>query len=230
MHLYCRVMEEPTRLFPYIPPAPVEPSSEERIRDAALTSFSTHGIAATSLRMVAETAEVSIGLVQHYFGTKAALRDAVDQYVLRVVGEALESTALPGPPADGLNEAGRRLTALMAEKPEVMAYLGRALAEGGAFGSVIFEGLLGISAAQRDQFAQQGMARPDLDPDWAALNPLILRVGAIILRPYIERCLGEEFFSEPQLRRWDAAVTNLLRRGLLRDDQGPVGTLHVLSW
>jgi AcrR family transcriptional regulator len=169
-------------------------------------------------------------LVQHYFGTKAALRDAVDQYVLRVVGEALESTALPGPPADGLNEAGRRLTALMAEKPEVMAYLGRALAEGGAFGSVIFEGLLGISAAQRDQFAQQGMARPDLDPDWAALNPLILRVGAIILRPYIERCLGEEFFSEPQLRRWDAAVTNLLRRGLLRDDQGPVGTLHVLSW
>jgi TetR/AcrR family transcriptional regulator, regulator of cefoperazone and chloramphenicol sensitivity len=230
MNLYCRLMEETTRLFPDIPPAPVEPSSEERIRDAALTSFSTHGIVATSLRMVAEAAEVSIGLVQHYFGTKASLRDAVDQYVLRVVSEALEATALPGPPADGLDEAGRRLTTLMAEKPEVMAYLGHALAEGGAFGSVIFDGLLAISAAQRDQFTQQGMARPDLDPDWAALNPLILRVGAIILRPYIERYLGEEFFSEPQLRRWDAAVTNLLRGGQLRDDQGPVGTSQVLSW
>src|SRR5260370_9212826 len=55
MHLYCRVMAEPTRLFPYKPPAAVEPSSEERIPDAALTSFSTHGIAPTSLRMLAET-------------------------------------------------------------------------------------------------------------------------------------------------------------------------------
>jgi TetR/AcrR family transcriptional regulator, regulator of cefoperazone and chloramphenicol sensitivity len=118
----------------------------------------------------------------------------------------------------------------MAEKPEVMAYLGRALAEGGAFGSVIFEGLLGISAAQRDQFARQGMVRPDLDWDWAALNPLILRVGAIILRPYIERYLGEEFFSEPQLRRWDAAVTSLLRGGQLRDEQEPGGGHDVLSW
>jgi AcrR family transcriptional regulator len=223
-------MKEPPRLFPYKPPAPVEPSSEERIRDAALTSFSAHGIAATSLRMVAETAEVSIGLVQHYFGTKAALRDAVDQYVLRVVGEALEPTPLHTPAADGLNEAGRRLTTLMAEKPEVMAYLGHALAEGGAFGSVIFDGLVGISAAQGDRFIQQGMTRPDLDLAWGVLNPLILRVGAIILRPYIERYLGEEFFSEPQLRRWDAAVTNLLRGGQLRDDQGPVGTPQILSW
>jgi AcrR family transcriptional regulator len=221
---------EPIRLFPYEPAAPVEPSSEERIRDAALTSFATQGIAATSLRMVAETAEVSIGLVQHYFGTKAALRDAVDRYVLRVVGEALEPTALPRRSADGLNEAGRRLTHLMAENPKVMAYLGRALAEGGAFGGVIFDGLVGISAAQRDQFAQQGMTRPDLDPDWAALNPLILRIGAIILRPYIERYLGEEFFTESQLRRWDAAVTGLLREGQLNDQREPVERSDPLTW
>jgi AcrR family transcriptional regulator len=220
---------EPTRLFPYKPPAPVEPSSEERIRDAALTTFSTHGIAATSLRMVAETAEVSIGLVQHYFGTKAALRDDVDQYVLRVVGEALEPTVMPGPPADGLNEAGRRLIELMAAKPKVMAYLGRALAEGREFGGVIFDGLVRISAAQRDQFVQRGMTRSDLDPDWAALNPLILRVGAIILHPYIERYLGEEFFTQPQLRRWDAAVTDLIRVGQLQNQQEPVTTPEVVS-
>lgn len=206
------------RLFPFDPSPAVEPTPKERIRDAALCSFAAHGVAATSLRVVAEGAEVSIGLVQHHFRTKAALTTAVDQYVLQVVGEALKPTALPEPPSDGLSEAGRRLTSLMAERPDVMTYLGRALAEGGAFGSIIFDGLLGISAAQRDHFVGQGNTRPDLDPDWAALNPLILRVGAIILHPYIELYLGKSFFSEPQLRRWDAAVTGLIRQGQFLDE------------
>ncbi|OBG27251.1 TetR/AcrR family transcriptional regulator [Mycobacterium sp. 852002-51057_SCH5723018] len=211
----------PSRLFPYDPPPPVGPSPKERIRDAAMRCFAIRGIAATSLRTVAETAEVSIGLVQHHFRTKAALIAAVDQYVLQVVGEALEPTTLPEPPSDGLHEAGRQLTALMVQRPDVMTYLGRALAEGGAFGSVIFTGLLGISTGQGDQFGQHGNLRPDLDPDWGVLNPLILRIGAIILHPYIELYLGKSFFTEPQLRRWDAAVTSLLRHGQFLDHTEP---------
>ncbi len=188
-------------MFPYEPPPPVAPTAKDRIRDATLSCFAAHGIAATSLRTIAETAGVSVGLVQHHFRTKAALTGAVNQYVLQVVGEALEPSALPVPPADELDEAGRRLTSLMAERPDLMTYLGRVLAEGGAFGSVIFTGLLGISAAQRDEFSRRSTTHPDLDPDWAALNPLILRVGAIILHPYIELYRRESFFTEPPLRR-----------------------------
>ncbi len=208
-------------MFPYEPPPPVTPTAKERIRDATLSCFATHGIAATSLRTVAETAGVSVGLVQHHFRTKAALTAAVNQYVLQVVGEALEPSALADAPADGLDEAGRRLTSLMAERPDLITYLGRALAEGGAFGSVIFTGLLGISTAQRDEFSRRSKAHPDLDPDWAALNPLILRVGAVILHPYIELYLREPFFTEPQLRRWDAAVTGLIRHGQFLDEAEP---------
>lgn len=211
----------PPRLFSYDPPDPPEPSAKDRIRDAALSCFAVRGIAATSLRAVAETAEVSIGLVQHHFQTKAALTAAVDQYVLQVLNQALESTALPDSPSDALHEAGRRLIALMAERPDVMTYLGRAVAEGGAFGSVIFSGLLGISTAQREHFVAQGNTQPDLDPDWAAINVVILRVGAIILHPYIELHLGKSFFSEQQLRRWDASVTSLLRHGLFLEEPDP---------
>ncbi len=208
-------------VFSYEPPPPAEPTAKERIRDAALSRFAADGIAATSLRAVAQAAEVSIGLVQHHFHTKAKLTAAVDQYVLQVVSEALEPTALPQAPSDGLEEAGRRLTSVMAERPDVMTYLGRSLAEGSAIGSVIFAGILGISTDQRDHFVRQGKTRPDLDPDWAALNPLILRVGAIILHPYIELHLGKSFFTEPQLRRWDAAVTNLIRHGQFLDEATP---------
>ncbi len=228
MRVYCPAVGT-TRLFPYDPPEPPEPSAKERIRDAALSCFGLRGIAATPLRAVAETAEVSIGLVQHHFRTKAALTAAVDQYVLQVLGEALEPRTLPEPPSDGLNEAGRRLTALMVTRPDVMTYLGRALAEGGALGSVIFSGLVGISAGQGDQFVEQGTLRPDLDPDWGVLNPLILRIGAIILHPYIELYLGKSFFTEPQLRRWDTAVTSLIRQGQFLEQTEPPGT-DVIAW
>lgn len=220
MRVYCPAVA-PTRLFPYDPPPPTDPSPKERIRDAALSCFAVRGIAATTLRAVADTAEVSIGLVQHHFRTKEALTAAVNQYVLQVVGDALEPTALPEVPTDGLDDAGRRLTSLIAEHPDLVTYVGRALAEGGAFGSVIFTGLLGISVGQRDEFSRLGTTRADLDPDWAALNPLILRVGAIILHPYIELYLRESFFTESQLRRWDAAVTNLIRHGQFLDDAEP---------
>lgn len=228
MPVYCPAVEPP-RLFPYAPPPAPEPSAKERIRDAALSCFAVRGIAATPLRTVAETAEVSIGLVQHHFHTKAGLAAAVDQYVLQVVSEALERTMLPESPSDGLHEAGRRLTTLMAERPDVMSYLGRALAEGGTLGSVIFTGLLGVSAAQREHFVAQGNTQPDLDPDWAAINVVILRVGAIILHPYIELYLGKSFFSEQQLRRWDASVTSLIRHGLfLEETEAPGG--DVIAW
>lgn len=220
---------DPPRLFPYEPPPPPEPSPKERIRDAALSCFAVRGIAATPLRAVAETAEVSIGLVQHHFHTKAALIAAVDQYVLQVLSKALESTALPEPPSDALDEAGYRLTALMAERTDVITYLGRALAEGSAFGSVIFNGLVGISSGQGDQFVRQGNARPDLDLDWAMLNPIILRVGAIILHPYIELYLGKSFFTESQLRRWDAAVTSLIRRGHFVEQAEPTDG-DIIAW
>jgi TetR/AcrR family transcriptional regulator, regulator of cefoperazone and chloramphenicol sensitivity len=196
-------------------PAPAEPSSTDRIRDAALKSFAANGIAATSLRTVAEAAGTSIGLVQHYYGTKAALIAAVDDYVLRVIANAVESGPLPPPPADPLVEMGRRTTTLIAEQPDVVDYLGRALVEGDSIGSQIFDGLVGISTEQGRQLRERHQISRDLDAVWAAINPLVLRLGAIILRTHIERHIPEPFTTPTQLRRWDDAVTALIREGQL---------------
>jgi AcrR family transcriptional regulator len=203
--------------FPYTPPPSPEPSSAERIRDAALRSLASHGVAATSMRMVADAAGVSLGLVQHYFKTKATLVNSVDRYVMQVVSEALEPAAMPGAPAEALEDAGKRIIKLTTDHPLVIDYLARALCEGGEIGSVVFDGLVAISTAQRDHFRERGSLRDDLDPLWAVLNPLILRVGAFILRPHIERLLDEPFFTPTQLERWDNSVTEVLRQGQFRD-------------
>ena len=203
-----------TRLFPYKPPAPPEPSTEEKILDAALTVYAQHGITAASFRMIAEQAGVSVGAVQHHFHTKADLTAAVDNYVLQVLAEGLEPEAMPD--SGALEEAGKRMTRLIADHPRVMDYLGRALVEidsGSTVGEVIFDGLTAISEAQGKQFVERGEVLNDLDYKWLILNPLILRVGPMILRRHIERYLGESFYDGEQLERWDNTITGLLRHG-----------------
>ncbi len=183
-----------------------------------MKSCAARGIAATSLRTIAEAAGTSVGLVQHYYGTKATLIAAVDEYVVHVISDAVGAAPLPSPPDDALAEMGDRLTTVMAEQPDVFDYLGRALVEGDSVGSAIFDGLVRLSTAQFDTFAEREQTRPDLDPVWGVLNPLLLRFGAIILRGHIERHLPEPLTTATQLRRWDAAASALLRHGQLKTD------------
>lgn len=63
----------------------------EKIRDAALAEFAGRGIEATSLREVATRAGVSVGLIQHHFGTKADLVDAVNRHVTDLLRDVLAS-------------------------------------------------------------------------------------------------------------------------------------------
>ena len=199
-------------LFPG--PSADPPSSVERIRTAALQRFATDGIAATSFRAIAESAGVSIGLVQHHFGTKAALVAAVDEYVLHVIVGAIAASPLPSPPADSLAELGHRITSIMSDHPDVVDYVGRAFVERGQIANTIFDGLMAISTAQWGQFAEHGMLQDGVDRTWAPIHPLVLVLGTVILRAQIERHLTEPLSAPAQLRRWDDSATHLIRRGL----------------
>lgn len=187
----------------------------EQIRDAAMRCFAEHGIATTSLRVIAETAGVSLGLIQHYFVTKNQLIECIDRHVLSIFGEALNGESEVSA-ADRAADAGSRFAELMCKNPDVMDYIGRALAEGGAVGGVIFDGLYAISAEQGVSFAAQGLLPDDLDPVWANLLPLILRVGTIMLRPHVERHVAGSLYDPAQTSRWDAAVTRMIREGQMK--------------
>nr|WP_198429000.1 TetR family transcriptional regulator [Nocardia bovistercoris] len=184
---------------------------------AALKCFAAEGIAATSLRSVATAAQVSIGLVQHHFGTKSGLVTAVNEFVLGVVADGVAARPLPAPPADTFGEIGHRVCSIMIEHPEVVDYLARAFVDGDDLAHTIFDGLVAISAGQWDQLADHGLLRPDIDRTWAALHPLILVLGTVMLRRQIERHLPAPLADPEQLDRWDGAVAELLRGGLLSD-------------
>src|SRR5690348_7136039 len=60
-------------------------TARARIRDAALAQFAEHGFERTTIRGIAVAAGVSAGLVRHHFGSKQALRDAVDEWVMQQI-------------------------------------------------------------------------------------------------------------------------------------------------
>jgi AcrR family transcriptional regulator len=190
-------------------------SSVVRIRDAALTCFAVQGTTNTSLREIAGEAGVSIGLVQHHYGTKGRLIQAVDEHVLAMLGASLAAPPASAA-ADPVNEFGQRVVNLIAEQPDVIDYVGRMLIDGNQIGSVIFDRLVAMGDARWKRHTEQGLARPDIDHTWAALNPLILVLGAITLRIHIDRHLPESFTTQTQLTRWEGAVNTLIREGLFR--------------
>jgi AcrR family transcriptional regulator len=170
--------------------------------------------------MIADAAGVSIGLIQHHFDTKADLIHAVDDHVITIIDEAM-AAPVPPPPGDPIGPMGQRVNSLIADHPDVVDYLARALTDGNPVGVVIFDRVVAMGTARWDQFRENHRTRPDLDPTWAALNPIILAVGAIILRPHLDRHLSDPFSTSTQLRRWENAVNDLLRAGQLRSRQQP---------
>ncbi|KUH80316.1 MULTISPECIES: TetR/AcrR family transcriptional regulator [unclassified Mycobacterium] len=192
-------------------------SSIERIREAALKCFAARGAAATSLRLVAAEAGVSLGLVQHHFATKANLIKAVDDHVVAVI-ETVIAKPIPEPPVDTITDIGNRVTSLVTDEPDVMAYVGRALTDGSPLGGQLFDSLAAIGAERWQARRDLGLTRPDLDPTWGTLNPLVLALGTWILRGHIERHLPEPFDNPVQLQRWQDAVNALLRDGQMRHD------------
>jgi AcrR family transcriptional regulator len=190
-------------------------TTEERIRSAALRRFATHGTSSTSLRTVAEAAGVSVGLVQHHFTNKAGLIKAVDDHVMAVVVESI-AEPIPPPPADSIAEMGSRVTRIVAEHPEIVDYVGRALIDGSPLGATIFDTLAAFGTARWNQRKERGEVRPEVDVTWAALNSLVLALGTMIMRSHVERQLPEPLTTPVQLQRWQDSVNSLLREGHYR--------------
>jgi len=195
-----------------------ETAPVDRIRNAAMRSFATHGFANTSLRAVASTAGVSLGLVQHHFATKAGLIKAVDDYVLTVVLTRI-TEEVPASASDSVAEIGDRVTRMIAELPDIVDYVGRALIDSRPVGYMVFDALLNSGTARWNQRSERGETRPDLDLTWAAVNSLVLALGTFILRGHIERNLPQPLTSPEQLQRWHASVTMLLREGLFKQPE-----------
>ncbi|MUL61056.1 hypothetical protein B5P44_00455 [Mycobacterium sp. CBMA 213] len=206
-HMRTVIYEEPS--------AHVEPSNLDKILAAATVMFADHGTEGTTFRGVGDAAGVSIGGVQHHFKTKKDLLDATNQHVLKQISAILEVPDTHD--LDMLTEAGNKLVNIFVEQPHLMNFISRSLVERGQVGRVMFKWFYELADAQGDWFAERGMLPEGIDRVWAALNPVILRVGAFILSDHIDELLPAPFKTPEQIHRWEASISSLIRNGQLNE-------------
>lgn len=199
---------------PYLHDDTEPDNGRRRICVAAMKCFAAHGSSGASLRMVAATAGVSVGLVQHHFGFKSALIAAVDEELVAILAHA----APQSPPAgDTVSDLQSRLTTLIAHHPDAVDYLARLLVEGQPSGRQVFDLLLGFGRSQWCQLHSSAALHEEEEEEeqgeesiWGALNPLIMILGTIILRGHIDRQLPEPLNSPAQLQAWSAGLDDVI--------------------
>ncbi|MFG1705366.1 TetR/AcrR family transcriptional regulator [Nonomuraea sp. M3C6] len=175
-------------------------TARARIRGAAMQHFGELGYERASLRVIAETAGVSPGLVRHHFGSKQGLREACDEHLIKMIRQVNDQTR-EGLAAGALNSV---LSARAAIGPYHL-YLTRALAEGAA--SAPFDELVRLTVPW---LLEADKSRPDPPAVDAKIRAALVTAMALsigVLHEHISRAMGVDVFS-PEGDR-------LLARGLI---------------
>jgi AcrR family transcriptional regulator len=192
-----------------------ERPARQRILDAAIARFAEHGVAGTSLRVIAEQAGVSQGLIVHHFESKDGLRDACDAEVLGVIRDQMRTAAAEGGDLDVLAAFRRRQQA----QAHALPYLARALSEGGAAAVTLVDDLAEETLRSMEQGVADGTYVRTSHPRERALVLLIWSLGAVTLHEHVKRLLGADLTGEPAaLLPYLRGATELLTDGLFSDD------------
>jgi len=179
-------------------------TARARIRNVALDHFATRGDRATTIRGVARDAGVSPSLVQHYFGTKAGLRDACDAYVAEYLRREAKHSVTELGIADPDFLAGAYRSA-----PLIVRYLARALTDASPAGGALFDELVAIT---EEYLATRTQAEEPqhIDLRGQAAVFTAMKLGVIVLHQHLSRSLDEDALTPAGLSRVGAAILDIV--------------------
>ncbi|HEX6299682.1 MAG TPA: helix-turn-helix domain-containing protein [Acidimicrobiia bacterium] len=187
--------------MPYRNDRPIEDlSTRARIRDAAMIEFADKGSKGATMKSIATAAGVSVGLVQHHFGTKDGLRAACEERVLDLVRfktDALEAGSITDPQV---------LSTLMSMGPQVQRYVGRALVEDspgirGMVDDVMSLAEFFLNSHWPERFPPKSQKTRDAAAVMTAIN-----VSTMVMQSHLARRMHIEPFSEEALNRIGVAT------------------------
>ncbi|MEV7010986.1 helix-turn-helix domain-containing protein [Streptosporangium sp. NPDC051022] len=163
-------------------------TARARIRDAALRHFGEHGFERATIRGIAETAGVSSGLVRHHFGSKQALREACDEFLVKEV-RRLNDEARAVPVSVEVNPVAAALAALGPYR----RYLARALAEGWA--EPLFDEMVRMSEEWLEEVDRDRPDPPFAGRGARAAVGTAMALAVPLLHRHLSRSLGVDLFS-----------------------------------
>ncbi len=185
-------------------------TARARIRQAALAQFAEHGYERATIRGIAAAAGVSPGLVRHHFGSKQALREAVDHHVVQEIRRLNDEVATDSARGD----LGPSALSRQAIRP-FQGYLARALMDGSTTIATLFDSLV--------EPTEQWIALADnerTDPPFAdrrtrAAVFTAMVLGVPLLHEHLSRVLGVDTLSPEGDRRVALALLDLYSHALV---------------
>ncbi len=178
-------------------------TARARIRDAALAQFAERGFKGATIQAIAAAAGVSVGLVQHHYGSKAGLQEACEAHVRdTVLGSA-------GQVQDGAEVTPEFLRGMYQASELSVRYLARALVEGSPIAAVMFDE--GAEAAERfltqnwpDDFPSQEAKVRESAAVMAAMH-----LSTIVLHEHLSRRFGTDALNRANLARLSMAMIDV---------------------
>lgn len=190
---------------------PDDRSTAARIRDAAITCFAEHGVAATSVRTIAGAAEVSPGLVMHHYGSKDRLRQACDRHVAARVREAKQEVAAQGAEFDPVGQLRTREDGL-----PLLRYLARTLVDDSPHVADLVDEMVDDARHYTERATATGLMRPSEDPDGRAAVLTLWSLGAVVLHEHVHRILGADLTgTAADMAPYTVPAAEVLGRGVL---------------
>jgi AcrR family transcriptional regulator len=190
-------------------PSVVPANGRERLIESAIHLFGRDGFDATSVRALAEEADVSWGLVRFYFGSKEGLREAAEERV----AESYLALVGAGARVGSLEELMPIIEARSAGLSEVARFLRRAIMEERPIADDFVRRLLSTTQDSLRESHRGGAEAWMEDPT----RVVVTRLGYLLLAPQILSLLGRDVYSIEELKArntFGARIQHLIELGL----------------
>lgn len=182
--------------------------------------FAERGVAAVSVRDIAEAADVSSSLVIHHYKSKGGLKAAVDERATTALVEVFAELLDGGPPDATAGSLAARFAANLQAEPVLPAYIRRLLVDGGTVGEALFQRLFDATVRTMESLKQAGVVRPAEDEPARAALLMVSDLAVIILRDQIAGVLGVDPLSTDGVTRWTKTAMEVYASGLFTLEAG----------
>jgi AcrR family transcriptional regulator len=197
---------------------------EERILDAAESTFARRGLAGTRVREIAEAAGVNGATLYNYYASKDALYEAVLDRGMRPLIEALSSFAEGSREPESIDSVARKVMQHLAERPHLsrLVYL-ETIAQGPhlrQLASKWFRPLLGQIFDELEASPATREWPRELLPAFASLF-IHLSFGHFALAPLLQEVFGSDPLSEDGVAAQTQLIEGLVHQMFPHIDRSP---------
>jgi len=199
-----------------------EISDERDVRNALIgagvTLFAQRGFKTVGVKEVAESVDLTAGLIRHYFGSKQdfiqACNDRVTDSLTKVFKEIIESSRNEniGLFLEGMTEATIRA---LSDKIELLYYFKFLTIENPADANVVAQEYFNALQQELNLLEAKGLLRESINKVWLTFFLMILQMGPVFLADQIKSLVGVDAHDPLAIQQRNLENLNILKYGIL---------------